>query len=128
MRPTLSYVRGLRDVLEIPTKEERRAYYILEERKRKCIPGLLCVTGLVGAVATQVALNRFGYDSSPFGYGVITMVPLGLGMASLLMLPLKYLIRDRNLEKAARSQQENRLARLKKEEFRTGNMRRIDKF
>ncbi len=62
MRPTISYIRSLRDVLEIPTREERRAqifytnikYYLLEPLRNS----LLGATLGMATSQTMVAFIR----------------------------------------------------------------------
>jgi len=65
MKPTVSYVRGLRDVLEIPTKEERREYLIGQCKKeiRNYVIGASIAFGL--PILSFVALKGAGINVSP---------------------------------------------------------------
>ena len=83
MKPTLSYVRGLRDILEIPTREERRRYMINKERSDILKFGCL---GFIPAITFgSIAATSGGLDVVPiFALPIIIGYPISMG----------YLLRD----------------------------------
>ena len=104
MRQTLSYIRGLRDVLEIPARQERREYILVNERnslpKRYAFP--------VGAIIASTGCVILGEkaDMPPWlNLGLVAVA--GLAAIYSLTLPSTEDDRYRNLEMAGRAYQNN---------------------
>ena len=91
MKPTLSYVRGLRDVLEMETKEERRKYvgfqsltniFHLMPSEGGGLRGMLPIN-VAGAIALGGAIAKIRYGD--FYFVIVGAIPLLLGMGYLLL-------------------------------------------
>jgi len=109
MKPTLSYVRGLRDVLEIPTKEERRRYLIGQGKKeiRNYVIGAGIAFGL--PILSFVVLKGAGLNVSPLDVLSPTML---LGSAAVGAVPIcfnnmKLWNRNTQISRAGRAFQNN---------------------
>ena len=88
MKPTLSYVRGLRDVLEIPTREDRRKYIEGKLAKdlfvsRAMIDMAIPLLPGVGGFLAWCVSKSLGYGHSDLA---------AIAVASMLIPPTLYTI------------------------------------
>jgi len=109
MKPTVSYVRGLRDVLEL-NKEQRREYITYQEKIKERDSASKLMLSLIGASASALGLYFLfnGHRTS-----AITLIGLTYGgwayraYLKLKRSPKKLKRSRENLEKAGRAFQEN---------------------
>ncbi|MEK6896604.1 MAG: hypothetical protein AABX12_04060, partial [Nanoarchaeota archaeon] len=100
MKPTVDYVRGLRDVLEIPTKEERRDNYIRGE-KRGCLYSF-CNLGFV-PIVLYVSETR----NIPDDLRLLIMGSILLGSMYNTIYVSRIDIKRKKIARAGRAHQEN---------------------
>ena len=101
MKPTVDYVRGLRDVLEIPTKEERRHYHNMQNIKI----GASVASGLATSAVTSFVL----YNSSRnhYDWGAIAIMTLMLSFHVYYTVNFLPLTSQSKIERAGRAHLEN---------------------
>lgn len=104
MKPTVSYVRGLRDILEIGSREDRREYIMREP----IIPNfLVCSSGTILAIGAISALLS---EPTPQSKLAIYSMYLGslvpVGICTIRGIVDSY--RHKKIERVARAHQANR--------------------